>query len=73
MKEEFVDSDNKIITECPDCSNQSALYIISSNRIQDSYQIQHCDYCKKPYVVFVMAELTVKTTVFSCTEIKETK
>ena len=69
MKEEFIDSENKIITECPDCANQSCLYLISSNRLKDGYLTQHCDNCHKPYVVFLETTLTAQTRVYRCEEV----
>ncbi len=62
----IVDSDNKIITSCPNCGSQDCLYLIKGNQIIDGYQTIHCGECQTPYVILVETELTAKIEVFSC-------
>jgi hypothetical protein len=70
MEEAFIDSDNKIITSCPDCGNQERLYLIQSNQIISGYHTQHCENCNLPYVVNVETELKANIEVFSCKKAK---
>jgi Zn ribbon nucleic-acid-binding protein len=64
--EAFVDSDNKIITSCPNCDSQDALYLVKGNQIISGYQTIHCGECQTPYVVDVQSELKINIEVFSC-------
>ena len=59
-EEPFIDSDQKIIVSCPDCGNQNAIYLITSNRLTEGLQPQWCDCCNKPYIVEVESELKTK-------------
>ena len=69
----FIDSENKIITSCPDCGNQSAFYLIRGSQIIHGYHVQHCENCNKPYVIDLEVELTVKIQVWKCSEIDLTE
>ena len=71
MKEAMIDSDNKIITVCPNCDNQHSLYLIHKNFLVDGYQVQPCDNCGVPYVIYLETELTAKFKVFKCEKLKE--
>ena len=67
----FVDSENKIITSCPDCGSQDCLYLISANQIKEGYQVQECTVCNKPYVIYLKSELVVHGIGYKCEEIKQ--
>lgn len=71
MKEDaFIDCDNKIITECPECSEQHCLYMITGNKIMDNLQIQYCDNCHKPYVVELDVTFEAKIETYGCYKTK---
>ena len=70
MGEAFIDSDNKIITGCPKCGNQNAVYLICSNQIKDGFKTEWCDNCKLPYVIELKVELTAQIRYYSCKEEK---
>lgn len=67
----FIDSENKIVTECPDCHQQSFIYLIRNNTLTKGYQVEHCDFCNNPYVIDLEVKLTAKICVFKCEEIIE--
>ena len=72
----LVDSENKIITSCPDCGNQDYFYLIHSNKLLGhptiheggEYYTQYCDSCEKPYLIEIQTELTCKIKTYKCDE-----
>ena len=71
MRKEFIDEEDKIITSCPECGNQSAFYLINLHNIRSGFQVQYCDNCNNPYIVELETELTCKTRTYKCIEVKE--
>lgn len=71
MNDEIIDADYKIITSCPDCDNQSALYLIKCNRPIDGTEVQWCDSCSKPYIVDVKIEMTCKVEYYRTDKVKQ--
>ena len=71
FKEQFVDGDYKIIVECPECGDQTAIYLIRCNQIIKGYCPQYCDNCKMPYLVEVKTDLTCTSRTFGCHQIIE--
>lgn len=73
MEEILIDADNKTITSCPQCHNQSYLYIISANKVKSGMITQWCESCAKPYVVHLETKLTAHIAYWKCEEIKPKK
>jgi len=71
MKEAFIDANNKIITSCPNCGNQNAVYLIIRGEIRTGLDTQWCDNCELPYVVEIETELTCKIQYYSTEKVKD--
>ena len=66
MEEQFIDAENKIIIDCPQCGNQEAVYLIRANRLINGLQASRCDACKTYYVINIATEITCEAEVYKC-------
>jgi transposase-like protein len=68
MEDVFVDAENKIIADCPECGSQTAIYLLSSSRLNDGFHGIECDSCEKTYLVNLKIELKCWSTTYKCKE-----
>lgn len=63
---QFIDGENKIIVDCPECGNQKTVYLIRLNKPIEGFETWRCEACGTICVLDVEIELVCKTELYKC-------